>query len=73
MYSIYAHGAQKRKNDSQVVSLFMLSESERAKALRKYVGEIDTWSPQLLLHVHVTFSLYLSKIDFSLFVVELFF
>jgi hypothetical protein len=36
-------GAQKRKKDSQVVSLLKLSGSARAKAARKYVGEIDPW------------------------------
>jgi hypothetical protein len=41
MYSFNARGAQKRKNDSQVVSLFTLLESARAKAARKYLGEID--------------------------------
>jgi len=34
-------GAQKRKKDSQVVSLFMLLGSAHAKALLKHVGEID--------------------------------
>jgi len=38
-------GAQKRKKDSQVVSLFTLSGSVRAKAC-KYVGEIDPWCLQ---------------------------
>jgi len=41
MYSFYAHGAQKRKKDSQVISLFTLSGSTRVKAERKYVGEIE--------------------------------
>ncbi len=36
-------GAQKRKKDSQVVSLLTLSGSARTKAARKYVGEIDPW------------------------------
>ena len=40
-----AHGAQKRKKDSQVINLFTLLASARAKAVRKYVGEID---PRLL-------------------------
>ena len=40
----YARGAQERKKDSQVVSLFTLSGSTSVKAERKYVGEIDTWS-----------------------------
>jgi len=33
-----------RKKDSQVVSPFMLSESARTKAARKYVGEIDAYT-----------------------------
>jgi len=33
--------AQKHKKDSQVVSLFTLLESARAKAASKYVGEIE--------------------------------
>ncbi len=41
-YSFYARGTQKRKKDSQVISLFTLSGSTRVKAERKYVGEIDT-------------------------------
>jgi hypothetical protein len=36
-------GAQKRKKDSQVVNLFTLLGSACAKAVRKYVGEIDPW------------------------------
>jgi len=43
-YSFYARGAQKRKKDSQVVSLFTLLGSTSVKAERKYVDEIDTWS-----------------------------
>jgi hypothetical protein len=42
MNSFYASGAQKRKKDSQVVSLLTLMESARTNAARKYVGEIDT-------------------------------
>jgi hypothetical protein len=41
MSSFYMRGAQKRKKDSQVVSLFKLLGSVRAKAARKHVGEID--------------------------------
>jgi len=40
-YSFDARGAQKRKKDSQVISLFMLSGSTSVKAERKYVGEIE--------------------------------
>jgi len=42
-YSFYAHGAQKRKKDCQIISLFMLSGSTSVKAERKYGGKIDTW------------------------------
>jgi len=42
-YSFDARGAQKRKKDSQVISLFMLSGSTSVKAERKYVGEIEPW------------------------------
>jgi hypothetical protein len=41
MCNFCARQAQKRKKDSQVVSLFTLSGSARAKAVRKYVREID--------------------------------
>jgi len=41
MYSFYARGAQKRKKDSQVISLFTLLGSTSVKAERKYVGEIE--------------------------------
>jgi len=41
MYSFYAHGAQMREKDSQVVSLFSLFGSTSVKAERKYVGEIE--------------------------------
>jgi len=41
MYSFYACGAQNRKKNSQVVSLFMLLGSTSVKAERKYVGEIE--------------------------------
>ena len=41
MYSFYARGAQKRKKDSQVISLFMLLGSKSVKAEPKYVGEIE--------------------------------
>jgi len=37
----YTQGAQKRKKDSQVVSLFTLSRSTSVKADRKIVGEIE--------------------------------
>jgi hypothetical protein len=40
-YNFYARGAQKPKKDSQVVSLFTLSESMSVKAERKYFGEIE--------------------------------
>jgi len=40
-YSFLACGAQKRKKDSQVVSLFTLLGSMSVKAGRKYVGEIE--------------------------------
>jgi len=40
-YSFYARGSQKRKKDSQVVSLLTLSRSTSVKAERKYVGEIE--------------------------------
>jgi len=40
-YNFNGRGAQKLKKDSQVISLFMLSESTCAKAERKYVGEIE--------------------------------
>jgi len=40
-YSFHAHGAQKRKKDSQVFSLFTLLGSTHVKAERKYVGEIE--------------------------------
>jgi len=43
-YSFNACEAQKRKKDSQVISLFTLSGSTSVKAERKYVGEIDTCS-----------------------------
>jgi len=36
-------GAQKRKKDSQVISLFTLLGSTCTKAARKHVGEIDPW------------------------------
>jgi len=39
-YSFHSSGAQKRKKDSQVVSLFTLLGSTSVKAERKYVGEI---------------------------------
>jgi hypothetical protein len=42
-YSFHTRGAQKRKKDSQVVSLFTLLGSTRVKAEGKYVGEIDSW------------------------------
>jgi len=38
---LFLRGAREHKKDSQVVSLFTLSGSPRAKASRKYVGEID--------------------------------
>jgi len=34
-------GAQKRKKDSQVINLFTLLGSAHAKAVRKYVSEIQ--------------------------------
>ncbi len=40
-YSFHARGAQKRKKDSQVVSLFTHLGSTSVKAERKYVGEIE--------------------------------
>jgi len=40
-YSFHARGAQKRKKNSQVVSLFMLWGSTSLKAESKYVGEIE--------------------------------
>jgi len=40
-YSFYTRGAQKRKKDSQVISLFMLSGSASVKAECKYVVEIE--------------------------------
>jgi hypothetical protein len=43
-YSFHARGAQKRKKDSQVASLFMLLGSTSVKAERKYVGEIEPGS-----------------------------
>jgi hypothetical protein len=45
-YSFYAGGAQKRKK-SQIISLFTLLGSMRAKGGRKYVGEIDPRFPSL--------------------------
>jgi len=39
-YSFHMSGAQKRKKDSQIVSLFTLLGSTSLKAERKYVGEI---------------------------------
>jgi len=42
-YSFHAHGAQKRKKDSQVVCLFTLLGSTSVKAEHKYVGEIEPW------------------------------
>jgi len=51
----YARGAQKRKKDSQVVSLFKLTGSEHAKASCKHVGEID---PRCQFHQHSTSSFY---------------
>ncbi len=44
-YRFYARGTQKRKKDSQVISLFTFLWSTSVKAERKYVGEIDTWVP----------------------------
>ncbi len=41
MYSFFAHRAQKRKKDYQVISLFTLSGSRSVKPERKYVGEIE--------------------------------
>jgi len=43
-YSFQACGAQKRKKDSQVVSLFTLLGSTSVKAEYKYVGEIEPGS-----------------------------
>jgi hypothetical protein len=40
-YSFHVCGAQKRKKDSQVVSLFTLLGSTSVKAERKYVVEIE--------------------------------
>jgi len=40
-YSFQARGAQKRKKDSPVVSLFMFLGSTSVKAELKYVGEIE--------------------------------
>jgi len=54
-YSFYARGAQKRKKDSQVIGLFMLSGSTSVKVERKYVGEIDIWSPKTNRNVKVNF------------------
>ena len=45
--SFYALKAQKRKKDSQVISLSMLSGSTSVKAERKYVGEINPRSSYL--------------------------
>jgi len=42
-YNFYMCRAQKRKKDTQVISLFILLESACAKAVCKYVDEIDTW------------------------------
>jgi len=39
--SFYARGAQTRKKDSQVISLFTLLGSTSVKAERKYVGKIE--------------------------------
>ena len=39
--SFYVHRFQKRKKDSQVKHLFVLAGSERVKAARKHVDEID--------------------------------
>jgi len=43
MYYFYAQGAQKRKKDSEVISLFTFLGSTTVKAKSKYVGEIDPW------------------------------
>jgi len=40
-------GVQNHKKDSQVISLFTLSGSAGAKAVPKYVGEIDPRKPAL--------------------------
>ncbi len=47
MYSFYARGAQKRKKDSQVISLFTLLEYVSVKVECKYVGEIEHRVSQL--------------------------
>jgi len=55
MYSFSARWAQKRKKDSQVISLFMLLRSMSLKAECKYVGEIDTsfqWVPAFQIGIH---------------------
>jgi len=39
--SIYARKSQKRKNDSQVISHFVLLGSKNVKTWSKHVGEID--------------------------------
>jgi len=41
VHSFCTHGAQKHKKDSQVANLFTHLGSARAKAVRKYVSEID--------------------------------
>jgi hypothetical protein len=46
MSSFCARRSQKRKKDSQAVNLFTLLGSECAKAVRKYVGEIDPRDPE---------------------------
>ncbi len=43
----FTRGAQKRKKDSQVISLFTLSKSMSVKVECKYVGEIDHRVSQL--------------------------
>jgi len=48
-YRFHARGAQKRKKDSQVVSLFTLLGSMSVKAERKYVGEIEPGPPASFL------------------------
>jgi hypothetical protein len=62
MYSFYPRRAQKRKKDSQVVTLFTLLESACAKALSKYVGEIDP----LIQHPTFRKKYYLNMIESSL-------
>jgi len=41
MQSFYPHQSRKHKNDSQVISHFVLWGSTSVKAARKHVGEID--------------------------------